>query len=86
VFEVTCVRNDGVTRAAQRDKPGKLAMPGMSLIYNYRFSPPGGMTREERRNILTMRRIWRLRASDFHAQRDNQVKLAKTSSPSSRSQ
>ena len=51
----------------------KLAMPGMSLIDDYCFSPPSCMTREERRDFLSMRKIWRLRASDLDTQWDDPV-------------
>ncbi|KAL5253801.1 hypothetical protein ACHWQZ_G013541 [Mnemiopsis leidyi] len=60
---------------AQRDETNivKLAMPGMSLIDDYCFSPPCGMTREERRDVLSMRKIWRLRAADLDSQWDDPV-------------
>ena len=51
----------------------KLAMPGMSLIDDYCFSPPQTMTREERRDVLSMRKIWRLRAADLDSQWDDPV-------------
>ena len=52
----------------------KLAMPGMSLIDDYCFSPcPESMTVEERRDMMSMRKIWRLRARDLTTQRDDPV-------------
>ena len=60
---------------AQRDQTHlvKLAMPGMSLIDDYCFSPPSCMTREERRDSLSMRKIWRLRATDLESQWEDPV-------------
>jgi acetyl esterase len=58
---------------AQNDETGlvKLAIPGVPMVDDYSFSDPAAMTIEERQNALTMRKIWKMIASDMKTQKDD---------------
>ena len=47
----------------------KLAIPGIPMVDDYSFSDPTAMTIEERQNALTMRKIWKMIASDMETQK-----------------
>ena len=58
---------------AQRDETAlvRLAIPGIPMVDDYCFSDPACMTEDERAKVQLMRKIWKLIATDFSAQRSD---------------
>ena len=58
---------------AQNDETDlvKVAFPGIPMVDDYHFSDPAAMTKEERENHLTMRKVWKLLASDMEKQKED---------------
>ena len=49
----------------------RLAIPNIPMVDDYAFSDPLAMTNEEKENNPTMRKIWKLIAADFEAQKSD---------------
>ena len=49
----------------------KLAIPAIPMVDDYPFSDPASMTKEEKENNSGMRKIWKLVAADFEAQKND---------------
>lgn len=56
---------------AQNDETNlvKLAMPGIPMVDDYCFSDPAAMTKEEAKDVMTMRKIWNCIAVDMEKQK-----------------